>query len=207
MDEEGEEEEVGSGFGREGVDVGRGGGGYFNFSISDFSTLDIFSSILGGFRIRWGGGRGGGSGRYNRRRVIRKTLPGLWTYSEENVFQSEFSCPQNCPSPGNNFGLTQPPAHSEETGSGTKSWRWNWIYVKLFLCFSEVKVSFRWLPDFKYELEYELQDDWISLREQKAKYQLSVIMMDDAKLEISRIKGWAKAVKSSEPARMSSMKV
>ena len=73
--------------------------------------------------------------------------------------------------------------------------------------FSEVKVSFRWLPDFKYELEYELQDDWISLREQKAKYQLSVLMMDDAKLEISRIKGWAKAVKSSEPARMSSMKV
>ena len=125
MDEEGEEEEVGSGFGREGVDVERGGG-YFNFAISDFSTLailDIFSSILGGFRIRWGGGRGGGSGRYSRRGMIRKTLPGLWTYSEENVFQSEFSCPQNCPSPGNNFGLTQPAAHSEETGSGTKSWR------------------------------------------------------------------------------------
>ena len=79
--------------------------------------------------------------------------------------------------------------------------------MKLFLCFSEVKVSFRWLPDFKYELEYELQDDWISLREQKAKYQLSVIMMDDDKLEISRIKGWPKAVKSSGPARMSSMKV
>ena len=111
---------------------GEGGGGYFNFSISDFSTLDIFSSILGGFRIRWGGGRGGGSGRYNRRGMIRKTLPGLWTYSEENVFQSEFSCPHNCPSPGNNFGLTQPPAHSEETGSGTKSWRWNLISVRLF---------------------------------------------------------------------------
>ena len=127
MDEEGEEEEVGSGFGWEGVDVERGaGGGYFNFSISDFSTLailDIFSSILGGFRIRWGGGRGGGRGRYNRRGMIRKTLPGLWTYSEESVFQSEFSCPQNCPSPENNFGLSQPPAHSEETGSGTKSWR------------------------------------------------------------------------------------
>ena len=71
----------------------------------------------------------------------------------------------------------------------------------------KLKYFFRWLPDFKYELEYELQDDWLSLREQKAKYQLSVIMMDDAKLEISRIKGWAKAVKSSEPARMSSMKV
>ena len=53
----------------------------------------------GGFRIRWGGGRGGGvggggygSGGYGRRRMIRKTLPGLWTYSED-------------------------------TGSGTKSWR------------------------------------------------------------------------------------
>ena len=73
--------------------------------------------------------------------------------------------------------------------------------------FSEFKVSFRWLPDFKYELENEFQETWQSLREQKAKYQLSVLMMDDAKLEISRIKGWAKAVKSSEPARMSSMKV
>ena len=45
----------------------------------------------GGFRIRWGGGRGGGgvggggygSGGYSRRRMIRKTLPGLWTYSED----------------------------------------------------------------------------------------------------------------------------
>ena len=102
---------------REGGDIS-----IVQFLIS-LAILDILSSILGGFRIRWGGGRGGGSGRYSRRRMIRKTLPGLWTYSEENVFQSEFSCPQNCPSPGNNFGLTQPPAHSEETGSGTKSWR------------------------------------------------------------------------------------
>ena len=31
VDEEGEEEEVGSGFGREGVDVGRGGGVIFQF--------------------------------------------------------------------------------------------------------------------------------------------------------------------------------
>ena len=76
-----------------------------------------------------------------------------------------------------------------------------WWYFFIFL--------FRWLPDYKYELEFEDQDRYPSraLREQKAKYQLSVLMMDDAKLEISRIKGWAKAVKSSEPARMSSMKV
>ena len=77
--------------------------------------------------------------------------------------------------------------------------------MKLFLV--KLKYLFRWLPDFKYELENEFQETWQSLQEQKSKYQLSVMMMHDAKLEISRIKGWAKAVKSSEPARMSSMKV
>ena len=42
----------------------------------------------------------------------------------------------------------------------------------------------RWLPDYKYELEYEHQDDdrysSEALREQKAKYQLSLILMEHA---------------------------
>ena len=42
----------------------------------------------------------------------------------------------------------------------------------------------RWLPDYKYELEYEHQDDVRysseALREQKAKYQLSLILMEHA---------------------------
>ena len=42
----------------------------------------------------------------------------------------------------------------------------------------------RWLPDYKYELEYEHQDDIRysseALREQKAKYQLSLILMEHA---------------------------
>ena len=41
-----------------------------------------------------------------------------------------------------------------------------------------------WLPDYKYELEYEHQDDIRysseALREQKAKYQLSLILMEHA---------------------------
>ena len=44
----------------------------------------------------------------------------------------------------------------------------------------------RWLPDYKYELEFEHQDDVRysseALREQKAKYQLSLIMMDNTKV-------------------------
>ena len=42
----------------------------------------------------------------------------------------------------------------------------------------------RWLPDYKYELEFEEEDRYPSraLREQKAKYQLSLIMMDDANI-------------------------
>ena len=44
----------------------------------------------------------------------------------------------------------------------------------------------RWLPDYKYELEFEHQDDVRysaeALREKKAKYQLSLIMMDNAKV-------------------------
>ena len=62
---------------------------------------------------------------------------------------------------------------------------------------------FRWLPEYKYDA-YE----WEFKREEKiSRYQLGFILMNVFFQNMSRIMGWGKAVTSSKPAVISSMKV